>query len=295
MAKSIYENVNELSTGGLTVRMLHTLDWIVPGEYKNITKFEEMITAVTGETDQAFIQKVGERAIALYNDRSQGYQRALWLYRSVDSVQGIAGTTAFLSKIGQDVGFLGFLGKLLPKEDTTQAVDLGLKLVTEVAAFCYLNGIPGDHVGDFVESLGDYHHEALMRMGTLVCVDGLLPLGPDFVQKATAMLERTGAAGLAKNERYQRIQGMLPGGSSKESLGYMEKSLGAVQGWIQNFVASHSLTQNKVFQSVKGLSDKIEGKLDYAAAFLDMTTDYFEHTGTQTVARSLISRAAGEV
>lgn len=295
MAKSVYEIVDELPTGGMTVRLLGALDWVVPGEYKNLTGFENTIKAVTGETDQKFIQSVGERAIALYNDRTQGYQRALWLYRSVDSVQGVAGAAAMLSKVGQDVGFLSFFRKVLPKEDTTQAVDLGLKLVTEVAAFCYLNGIPGDRVGDFVESLSDYRHEALMRMGALVCVDGLLPLGPDFVQKATGMLERTGAAGLAKNERFQRIRGMLPGDSSKEQFGLIEKSLESVKGWAQGFVASKGLTRNRVFQSVQGLSDRMEGKLDYAAAFLDMTTDYFEHTGTQTVARSLISRAAGEV
>ncbi|MGC1276366.1 MAG: hypothetical protein WBC44_21905 [Planctomycetaceae bacterium] len=295
MAKSIYETVDELSTGGMTVRLLGALDWVVPGEYTNLTGFEETIKAVTGETDQQYIQKVGERAIALYNDRAQGYQRALWLYRSVDSVQGMAGATAFLAKLGDDVGFLSFLSRLLPKEDTTQAVDLGLKLVTEVVASCYINGIPGDSVGDFVESLSDYRHEALMRMAALICVDGLLPLGPDFLQKATDLLERTGATKLADNERFQRIRGMLPGDSTKEQLGLIEESLGAVKGWVGGFVSSHDLTQNRVFASVKGLSDKMEGKFDYAAAVLDMTTDYFEHTGTQTVARSLISRAASEV
>ena len=295
MAKSIYNIVDDLPSSNLTVRMLHALDWVVPGEYQNLVGFENTIRSVTGETDPQFVQRVGERAIALYNDRSQGYQRAMWLYQSVDSVQGFAGTTALLSKIGQDVGFLGFLGKLLPKEDTTQAVDLGLKLVTEVVAFCYINGIPGDHVGDFIESLSDYHHEALMRMGALVCVDGLLPLGPDFIQKATAMLERTGAKGLAENERFQRISGLLPGKNAGDSLNFMEKSLGAISGWVGKFVASQNLTQSKVFQAVQGLSDKIEGKMDYAAAFIDISTDYFEHTGTQTIARSLISRAAGEV
>jgi hypothetical protein len=35
-----------------------------------------------------------------------------------------------------------------------------------------------------------------------------------------------------------------------------------------------------------------DSKLDYLAAFLDMSTNYYEHTGTQTVARNLILRAA---
>jgi hypothetical protein len=37
-----------------------------------------------------------------------------------------------------------------------------------------------------------------------------------------------------------------------------------------------------------------DSKLDYVAAFLDMSTNYYEHTGTQTVARNLILRAAQE-
>jgi len=31
------------------------------------------------------------------------------------------------------------------------------------------------------------------------------------------------------------------------------------------------------------------------AAFLDMTTNYYEHTGTQTIARRLINRAYAEI
>ena len=55
------------------------------------------------------------------------------------------------------------------------------------------------------------------------------------------------------------------------------------------------MTVDKVVTSLKRYVDGIDGKLDYAASFLDMTVNYYEHTGTQTVARSLISRAAAEV
>ena len=43
--------------------------------------------------------------------------------------------------------------------------------------------------------------------------------------------------------------------------------------------------------ALRGLLDR----LDYAAAIIDMSTNYFLHTGTQSVARSLIARAANEV
>ena len=38
-----------------------------------------------------------------------------------------------------------------------------------------------------------------------------------------------------------------------------------------------------------------DDKLNYVAAFLDVSTEYYSHTGTQTVAARLIERAAGEV
>ena len=295
MAKPVYEVLDDLSRRGMTLRMLKVMDWVIPGQYVNVVGFEETIRFVTGETDQDYIQQVGERAIELFNDPKEGYQRALWLYQTCDSVQGLAGFAAFVAKAGQDVGFLGWFRNFLPKEDTTQAVDLGIKLVTEIVAFCSLNGIPGDSVGDFVESLSEMENERLMRMGTLVAVDGVLPLGPDFIDKAYGMLESTGASGLASNERFARMAGIIPGDSNREKLGFVQQGLTSIKGWAGDFVNKHDITQNKVLKSLDGISDRIEGKLDYAAAFIDMTTDYFEHTGTQSVGRSLIKRAAAEI
>ena len=295
MAKPIYETLDGLSRRGMTLRMLNLVDWVVPGKYVNVVGFEETIRFHTGESDPEFIQQVAERSIHLFNDKKEGYQRALWLYQTCDSVQGFAGFTSFLAKLGGDVGFLGFLGRLLPKEDTTQAVDLGLKLVTEIVAFCSLNGIPGDSVGDFVESLSEMENERMMRMGALVAVDGVLPLGPDFISKAHDMLDRTGASGLAENDRFQRMSGLIPGGSDKSKLNFMQQGLESIGDWADGFVKKHDISQNRVLKSIDNLSDKIEGKLDYAAAFIDMTTDYFEHTGTQSVGKSLVTRAAAEI
>ena len=295
MAQPIYETLDNLSRRGMTLRMLKVCDWVIPGKYVNVVGFEETIRFVTGETDQDYIQQVGERAITLFNDPKEGYQRALWLYQTCDSVQGLAGWAAFLSKVGSDVGFLSWFNKLLPKEDTTQAIDLGVKLVAEIVAFCSLNGIPGDSVGDFVESLQEMENERLMRMGALVAVDGVLPLGPDFINKAYSMLESSGAGALANNERFARMSGMIPGKTDEQKLGFVQEGLTSIKGWANDFVAKHDITQNRVLKSVNGLSEKIEGKLDYAAAFIDMTTDYFEHTGTQSVGRSLIARAQAEI
>jgi hypothetical protein len=275
--------------------LLGTLDWVVPGEWKNIVGFEKTIREVTGETDQEWIQKIGERAIQLYNDKSQGYQRAQWLYETIDSAQGIAGAAALVDKVGENVGFLSFLRWLTPKADTTQTIDVSLKLIVEIIAFCQLNGIPGDGIGDFVESLADYRHEALMRMATLVCMDGIVPLGPDFVSTSMSSLRGLGAAKLENNKRYQQVESMIPGSGAKEKMGYITRGLDAVQGWVGSFVSEKGLGVDKIVGSLGSFAEGMDGKLDYVAAFVDITTDYFEHTGTQTVARSLISRAAGEI
>ena len=295
MSQSIVELLDSLPRRSMTVRLLHALDWVVPGEYVNIVGFEESIRQITGETDPDYLQSVMRRSIELFQDTSQGYQRGLWIYRTTDSVQGLAGWTALLGKLSRDFGFLSWLSHLTPKEDTTQAVDLAIKLAAEIAAFTTLNGIPGDNIGDFVESLSDYRHEARMRIGTLVAVDGVLPLGPDCIDKAVDMMRGAGKNDLAGNERFQRLRGVLPGDSTADHVGFVQRGLDAVGGWTKQFISAQDITQSKVVRSVEGLSEHLEGKLDYAAAFLDMTTDYFEHTGIQSVGRALIERSMNEV
>lgn len=294
MSKPIFQLVDELPRRSLTVGLLQSLDWVVPGDYVNLVGFEETIRSITGETDPQYIQRVGVRAIELYNDTSQGYQRGLWIYRTADSVQGFAGTASFVEKLSESFSFLSWLGALTPKAETSQSIDLAVKLVAEIVAFLTINGRPGDNVGEFVESLTDYRDEARMRLATMICVDGVLPLGPDFLSKATRLVGgNPGEVG--SNERFQRMRGLIPGDSVKEQVGFIEKSLDAMGDFVPKFVSEHDISQSKVLQSVKHISDKYEGSLDYIAAALDMTTDYFEHTGIQTVARQLITRAVSEI
>ena len=176
MSKSIFELVDQLPTGGTTIMALNALDFVIPGQWQNLTGFTNTIRAVTGESDEAMIQAIGERAVYLYNDEGEGYQRAMWLYQTVDNAAGALGMAAMANKIGQDVSFLGFLDNLTPKPEKVQSIDLCIKLVVELVAYCQINGIPGDSVGDFLAALGDYGGESLMRMVALICFDGLIPL-----------------------------------------------------------------------------------------------------------------------
>ncbi len=294
MAKPIYEIVDELPRRSLTVGMLQALDWVVPGDYVNLVGFEETIRAISGETDSDYIQRVGVRAIELYNDTSQGYQRGLWIYQTADSVQGLAGAASFVEKLSGSFSFLSWLGALTPKAETTQSIDLAVKLAAEVLAFLTINGKPGDSIGEFIESITDYRDEARMRLATLICVDGVLPLGPDFLSKSIGYLGGNPDQ-VKSNERFQRISGLMPGDGFGDQLGYMQKSLEALSDFVPRFITEHNITQNRVLESVKKISDQYEGSLDYIASLIDMTTDYFEHTGTQTVARQLITRAVSEI
>ena len=295
MSKPIYELVNELPTSGPTVSLLKALDFIVPGQWENLTGFENTIKRVTGETDQALIQKIGERAIHLYNDKSQGYQRAIWLYQTVNSVGGIAGASALANKIGESVSFLSFLDKLTPKADKAQAIDFTLKLVVELAAFCLINGIPGDSIKDFVRSLADYGNESLTRIATLVCVDGLLPLGPDCIKKIDGIVNNMSVAELQENKLFNQIRDYLPGKGLAAHMLFIREGFNSSKDWMANFITSKGVNPQKVVSSLRRYIDVSDNKLDYVAAFLDITTNYYEYTGVQTVARRLIERAVAEI
>ncbi|MBW4480641.1 MAG: hypothetical protein KME54_28310 [Tolypothrix brevis GSE-NOS-MK-07-07A] len=295
MSKSIFELVDELPTGGLTVSLLNSLDFVAPGEWHNVVGFVNTIKTVTGETDEDLIQQIGERAIYLYNDRSQGYQRAMWLYQTVDTTDKALGAAALANKVGESIPMLGFLNKVTPKPDKAQTIDLTLKLVTELVAFCQINGIPGDSIGDFVASLGEYSGESLIRMVALVCVDGLIPLGPDFISKALSTISQTSPQELEQNSTFNNIKDSIPGNNSSSKLNFIGESFDSVKGWMGNLVASHNLTPQTVVANLQSFTQIADDKLDYLAAFLDVSTNYYEHTGTQTLARRLIERAIAEI
>ena len=295
MSKSIFELVDQLPTGGLTVSLLNSLDFVAPGQWHNVVGFVNTIKTVTGETDEDLIQQIAERAIYLYNDRSQGYQRAMWLYQTVDTTDKALGAAALANKVGESIPLLGFLNKVTPKADKAQTIDLALKLVTELVAFCQINGIPGDSIGDFVASLGEYSGESLIRMVALVCVDGLIPLGPDFINKALSSINQTSPQELEQNSTFKNIQDSIPGNNSSSKLNFIGESFDSVKGWMGNLVASNNLTPQKVVANLQSFTQIADDKLDYLAAFLDVSTNYYEHTGTQTLARRLIERALAEL
>jgi hypothetical protein len=295
VSKPFYELVDDLPKGGLTVLTLRGLDFVIPGQWKNLTGFDDTIRAVTGERDPALVTQIGKRAVALFNDKSQGYQRALWLYQTVDSAGGALGTAALANKVSENVSFLGFLNNLTPKPEKAQSIDLCVKLVVELVAFCQINGIPGDSVQDFLRALADYSGESLMRMTALVCLDGLIPLGSGFAAKGLSILEDLKPNEFAENRTFKAVSSLIPGGNPAGQLRFVSDSFSSVKGWMDNFVRSKNLSPDTVLDHLTKFVDISKDKLDYVGAFLDMTCHYYEHTGVQTLARRLIERAAAEI
>jgi hypothetical protein len=295
MSKPIYEWVDGLPTGGITVMALKSLDFTLPGKWDNLVGFDNTIRIVTGETDEALTKEIGDRAVTLFNDKSQGYQRALWLYQTVDSASGALGAAALANKVGQDIPFLGLLKNLTPKPEKAQSIDLCVKLVAELVAFCQINGIPGDSIGDFLSALKDYGGESLVRMAALVCFDGLIPLGPDFALKGLESLKKTSPSDLEKNQTFKGIQELIPGNNPEGKLGFIAESFESTRSWMDGFVSANALTPDKVVNNLENFVNISKDKLDYLGAFMDMYVKYYEHTGIQTLARRLIERAVAEI
>ncbi|MEB3340541.1 hypothetical protein [Okeania sp.] len=294
---SIIKLVDDLPTDGITVSALRALDFVVPGEWNNLVGFKKTVREITGESESEKIQHISERALWIYNDQSQGYQDAIWVYQSLDKADVALGAAAMANKVGEKISFLGFFNKLTPSADTTQALDLSIKIVAELVAFCKLNGMPTmDSLGDFSAALAEeYSGPALMRMVALVCFDGLIPLGPDFLDRVGDIIGGMSSAGLARNPLFQKVNDLIPGDGTQGKLDFIGNSFDSVRGWMSDLVSSRGLDPEMITNSLQNFVDIADDKLDYLAAFIDMTTNYFEHTGIQTVARRLILQAAEEV
>lgn len=291
----IHEALASLPSSSMTTRLLSVLDTVVPGEWRNITSLEEMVRDVTGETDESLIQQVGERAIALYANPDNGYQRAVSIYRLVDDTGTLAGVAALANKTGDSFEWLSFLADVTPKADTTQAVDAALKLVAELAAFCYSAGIPGDSVGDFAASLGNAAKEDAIRLAAWVCFDGIIPLGPDFLGRAIEIVQGATDDLFGENGRFSRIARFLPGNSIADQKQLALSNLDAARSAVDGFVQGRGITREGIVERVKSVLEVADDRLDYVAAALDLTTSPFEHTGIQSVARRVVSRAYGEL
>jgi hypothetical protein len=294
MSESLHALLEELPETSLTTLVLGALDYIVPGEWENIRSLERMITSVSGESDESLIQQIGERALVLYADPDQGYQRAVTVFQMVDHGSSVAGVASALSMIGSRVDALSFLTDVTPKPDTTQAIDAAVKLSAELVAFCLTNGIPGDSVGDFASAVASYGKEEKMRLAAWLALDCVVPLGPDFLGKVMDTVRGFDANDLPGHDLFAKIADYIPGDWAEKKR-TLESTVESVGGQMEGLVTSGTVTRESVLDRVREYVEIADDKLDVAAAAIDLATNTFEHTGVQTVARRVVSRAYGEI
>ena len=290
MSQSIIELVDNLPTDNITVKVLKTISTFTPGKWENLVGFDNTITAVSGATTAQDIAEIRDRALALYDDKKQGYQTAIWLYRTVDNTDKAIAAAAIADKLGDTFRFIPFLDKITPKADSIQSVDLRIKLVAELIVFSKLNGLslnPVQFAGALKEN---YQDEALLRMASLICIDGILPLGVNFVDKVKQDLEQRD--NLQANPAYEAVGDLIPVDNKEE---FIDQSFNAAGDWMDSFSQKLGISPETLSTKLGGFIELADGKLDYLAAFLDGSTNFFEHTGIQTVARRLITEAAKSV
>jgi len=292
---SVIQALEALPTSGATVTALNTLDAIVPGEWKNNTSFDAVVAEVCGPDAPPKLRlQVAHRARSLQLREGERFARALQIYGLVDTVDKLAAGAAVAGKAADLFGSLGFLKKFTPKPETTQALDAGLKLVAEMLAFGQMNGMPSmdaDGLARFAGAIADYGRYDLMRLAAWVVFDGVIPLGPNFIQSITGTWRGMATDALASNGVFKAIAGQLPGGSVAEKQGFIVQTLDTTGDWVNRFIEDKGITREGALAQVQSVLGVAEGGLDYVAAAIDASTNYFTHTGTQTVARALARQA----
>jgi hypothetical protein len=287
--------LEQLDRKSLTTYVLSALDFVIPGSYQNATSLEDMVQMVTGDVRAGRLQAISNHVDQLYSENS-GASRAIWLYQLTDSADKAVAAASLANKIGDKVGILSFLGKVTPKADTSQTIDLCLKLTAEALAHLSLHGLNRESPGQWLDSLRqgeDYSNESALRLAAIIGIDGLLPLGPNFLSRVTETLNgKGGDLGWAGNPMFKKLAEYIPGGDVASKTGFVGDLVKEAAGPIDAFVGRTGLSRDKVVGGLKKVTDFSDDKLDYVAAFLDASTNYMSHTGVQTVARYLVAQSA---
>lgn len=291
----LHETLAALPQDNLTARLLKLTSRVADEGWENINDLAQMIRVVTGEDQESYLQEIGERAVQLFADPQERYQRAIRIYRLVDDVDKLVGTASFLDQVAQRVSFLGFMDRLIPKSEKLQAIDAGAKLAAELAAFTAINGLPGDSIADFGRSIAHSANEDRLRITCWILAEGVLPFGPDFLQLIGDQVKAASSGELQQSALFSKVRDLLPGGSDDAGRSLILGTLDEVGGWMGDFVRERGITQASVGSGLQAILDVGERGFDVMAAALDVGTNYFEHTGTQTVARQIVKRAYGEV
>ncbi len=284
--------VDNLPKSSITTISLDVLDFAVPGSWQNPNNFKELITSMTGVTAAGRLDAIENYANQLYNGDEKGAQRAVWLYQKIDQLDTALGAASMASVAGEKIGFLSFLKDVTPKGDTTQAIDLVMKLVAEIVAFCLMRGISLKSLKDFALGMLDYRSENLLRLLAVLTYDGLLPLGPNFLDKTADALFSGTTDNLKDNSIFQKVSSYLPGDNDEERVGFVQDVFKVSKSVLEHIAMARDLDYDSLLAKVNNTVEGAASHVDYLGAFFDMSTSYYSHTGIQSVARYMVERSA---
>ncbi len=293
----IQDALHELASARLTPTVLNALDFVVPGEWYDAHSLEDVIEHSLEVDDPVEAARIKERAEALWEERPH-YRRALTVFRAADSFDKATAAAVMAAKAGSAFSFLGILDRFTPKPDTSQAIDAALKLTAEVLGFALLRGIPVTSLTEakaFPATLATYARADMMRLAAWITIDGMLPLGPDFVAKIRETVRTVDLSVITNNKLFQQLKEMLPGGSDEDHKNFVLAALDSGQAFLTEFVKARGIEPADVMDSLGGVVNIAESGAELLAATLDATTNYYAHTGLQSVARVLVMDAAAEL
>jgi hypothetical protein len=295
MSATVLERLERLPRRNLTVLSLKGISTLVPGGWRNITSPDELISDVLGSNDPDLLRQVRERADQLSRARHEGYGRALSLYDAVNRSQKAAGGLRVLANVTGGLPLVKRMATLAPASETLQAVDLSLKVASEMLAFTQVNGLPGNSFSDFRASLNEYAGEARVRMAAMVCFDALLPLGDQALERLDGLLGQVGSHELRQLPAYAGMAAMIPGRGDEAHLNFLRQGVTTWMDWAGGFVGQLGLTGQRAVRALETTLGPWQGGFQQLALFLDAFTDTYQHTGVQAVARRLVERAAAEI
>lgn len=292
---SIPTNANALladaSPKAQTSYILEAMDFIIKDGYQNPSNIQQFIRQVLGNIANEDVAKVEQIVNGWLVDDNQPYKRTLLLYRVAEYAGTAMGSATLAKQLGEDFSFLSSLNKISPRTEHTQMADFLVKFGCEIMASLSLQGLPTDMQG-IGNQINHFKNETAVRMATLIAIDGLLPLGPNFVQKISDTLQNGGQSNLMNQINLGGVQQFFGSNQSVQQIWQrLVEIFQSSQQTITQFLAQKGINQANVSQQLGNVVNFSADKVDYVSAYLDMTTNYIYHSGSLTVLRKMIENA----
>ncbi len=268
--------LKSLAGDRVTPAALGLLEPITPGQWRNPTSLLQLVMN-EGATEQS-APAIAERAEAVFA-ASTRLQDALSIWHALDDRDPELSAEAS----GVPVGSL--LDKVEAPTTKEAAIDAAMKLVGELLAMASLADVDPESLAmpdGVLAALGEAASADDVRLAAWIAIDGVLTLGDGFMETIGAACEDHQA--VIESPVFERIADAIPGESVEQKCAHAFSFLEAAAPLINQFVSSHSLTQDAV-QSAFANALAVEASSSNIAALLESTTDYFAHTGLQSVAR----------